>query len=268
MPKVKATSKKPAPAPYPVASKARKSTKPSKHPAVEKRPRNFGIGQNIQPRRDVTRFVRWPEYVRLQRQRRILKMRLKVPPAINQFTKVVDRNTAVQLFKLVNKYRPETRTEKKQRLYAAAQAKADGAEPAEQSKPVVVKYGINHITALVEQKKAQLVLIADDVDPIELVLWLPALCRKMGVPYCIVKGKSRLGTVVHKKTATALAFTEVRPEDKQALANLVSALKENFNEKFEDHRRQWGGGVMGLKSQAVMAAREKAAAKEVIGQKA
>lgn len=39
-------------------------------------------------------------------------------------------------------------------------------------------------------------VIAHDVDPIELVVWLPALCRKMEVPYCIVKGKSRLGTVM------------------------------------------------------------------------
>ena len=38
-------------------------------------------------------------------------------------------------------------------------------------------------------------LIAHDVDPIELVVWLPALCRKMNVPYCIVKGKARLGQV-------------------------------------------------------------------------
>lgn len=45
------------------------------------------------------------------------------------------------------------------------------------------------------QSKAQLVVIAHDVDPIELVVWLPALCRKMEVPYCIVKGKSRLGSV-------------------------------------------------------------------------
>ena len=40
---------------------------------------------------------------------------------------------------------------------------------------------------LVEQGKAQLVVIAHDVDPIELVIWLPAVCKKMGVPYCIVK---------------------------------------------------------------------------------
>ena len=52
---------------------------------------------------------------------------------------------------------------------------------------MVVKYGINHITQLVESGKAQLVAIAHDVDPIELVVWLPALCKKMGVPYVIVK---------------------------------------------------------------------------------
>jgi hypothetical protein len=40
------------------------------------------------------------------------------------------------------------------------------------------------------------VVIAHDVDPIELVVWLPALCRKMEVPYAIVKGKSRLGAVI------------------------------------------------------------------------
>ncbi len=54
--------------------------------------------------------------------------------------------------------------------------------------------------------------VSRQVDPIEIVVWLPALCRKMDVPYCIVKGKARLGAVVHKKTATALAFTGVRKE--------------------------------------------------------
>jgi len=107
-----------------------------------------------------------------------------------------------------------------------------------------------------------MVVIADDVDPIEIVLWLPALCRKMGVPYCIVKGKARLGTVVHKKTVTALAITDVRDEDKASLASLVTAVNANYLEKFEEHRRVWGGGVMGHKTQAVLRKREKAAARE------
>ena len=194
---------------------------------IEKKPKNFGIGQDIQPKRDLSRFVKWPEYVRLQRQKAILKMRLKVPPAINQFSKCLDKNTATNLFKLLNKYRPETSIEKKARLRSAAETVAAGGKVEQGKKPVMVKYGINHITALVEAKKASLVVIAHDVDPIEIVVWLPALCRKMGVPYCIVKSKSRLGTVVHKKTATALAITDVHPEDKQSLAALVTAIKSN-----------------------------------------
>ncbi len=72
------------------------------------------------------------------------------------------------------------------RLKAEAEARAAGKE-ADKKKPVVVKYGINHITQLIESGKAQMVVIAHDVDPLELVVWLPALCKKMGVPYAIVK---------------------------------------------------------------------------------
>jgi large subunit ribosomal protein L7Ae len=95
-------------------------------------------------------------------------------------------------------------------------------------KPIFAKYGLNHVTALIEAKKAALVIIAHDVDPIELVIFLPALCRKMGVPYVIVKGKARLGTVVHKKTAAVVAIQEVRSEDDRELATLISAAKANL----------------------------------------
>jgi large subunit ribosomal protein L7Ae len=49
----------------------------------------------------------------------------------------------------------------------AAEAKAAGGE-AESAKPHFVKHGINHITKLVEEKKAELVVIAHDVAPIEV----------------------------------------------------------------------------------------------------
>lgn len=110
-----------------------------------------------------------------------------------------------------------------------------------------------------QNKKANLVVIADDVDPIELVVFVPALCRKMGVPYVIVKNKARLGTVVHKKKAAILTLQDVRSEDSSELAKLVSAAKANFNDKFEEHRRHWGGGKRGNKSQSMMARRAKSA---------
>jgi len=85
-------------------------------------------GQDIQPRRDLTRFVKWPEYIRLQRQKVILSQRLKVPPAIAQFSHTLDKNTATQLFKLLDKYRPETKKEKNARLTATATATASGSD--------------------------------------------------------------------------------------------------------------------------------------------
>ena len=74
-----------------------------------------------------------------------------------------------------DRYRPEDAAQKKERLAGMAEAEAAGKD-VESKKPVVVKFGINHITYLIEQGKAQLVVIAHDVDPIELVVWLPALC--------------------------------------------------------------------------------------------
>ena len=68
----------------------------------------------------------------------------------------------------------------------------------------------------------------------QIVLFMPALCRKMGVPYAIVKGKARLGRVVHRKTATCLALANVNAEDKPALSKLVDAVKTNFNDRADE----------------------------------
>lgn len=42
-----------------------------------------GVGQSIMPRKPLNRYVKWPKYVRIQRQRRVLSKRLKVsgPPS-------------------------------------------------------------------------------------------------------------------------------------------------------------------------------------------
>jgi len=230
-------------------------------PIWEKKPKNFGLGGDIQPRKELGRYVKWPKYVRIQRQRKILYQRLKVPPSINQFQNSLDKNLAVNLFKLLHKYRPEDAQQKKERIAAAAAAK-EGGEEVGSKKPLYVKYGLNHITKLCEDKKAQLVCIAHDVDPIELVVWLPALCRKFDIPYCIVKSKSRLGALVHKKTATAIALQSVRQEDRHDFSQLVTAIRQQYNENSKQIERTWGGGIMGTKSQAAAAKLERALEKE------
>ena len=48
------------------------------NPLLVARPKNFSVGNDIPPKRDVSRFVRWPKYVTRQRQKRVLERRLKV----------------------------------------------------------------------------------------------------------------------------------------------------------------------------------------------
>merc|ERR1719222_512169 len=124
-----------------------------KNPLFEKTPRNYRLGGDIQPKRDLTRFVRWPKFVRLQRMKRVMLMRLKVPPAINQFNMAIDKNQAAQLLRLCKKYMPETKEAKKNRLLETAQKKTEGGE-VKTKKPQVLKFGLNHVTSLVENKSA------------------------------------------------------------------------------------------------------------------
>jgi len=263
-----AKSTKPAPPTAPaggvkkvVAGKKATSWR-SAHAVAEKRAKNFGLGIRAPLKQDLTRFVKWPRYVRLQRQRKILLNRMKVPPVIAQFGKTLDKGAATLLFKLLNSHRPETAEAKKARLLAAAASKEGQAKAA---KPNVVKAGIRHVTALVEQKEAKLVVIANDVDPLELVLWLPTLCKKKGIPYVIVKNKARLGQVVGKKTATALAFVNVDSKDKADFANLCQIAQEQYNDVYAHTMKTYGGlgqGLKHLQAKAKRLAAERAAAKK------
>jgi len=265
--KKKAPAKAPAAAPS--AKKESKKDWKSDHAHLfKKAPRDYRVGRDILAKRDLSRYVKWPRYVRIQRQRTILKKRLKVPPAINQFSRTLEKNQAQNLFKLLVKYRPETKDQKKKRLLESAKAEAKKEESEEAKaakKPKVIKYGLNHVTTLIENKKAQLVVIAHDVDPIELVVWLPALCRKFDIPYAIVKGKARLGYLVHKKTASVIALTDVKKEDQAALAQQITSFRALFNDNAND-RKKWGGGVMGVKANHVTRYRQKLAEKEAAKQ--
>lgn len=72
--------------------KGTKKVEKKTNPLFEKKPRSFRVGGNILPKRNLTRFVKWPKYIIFQRQKRILLNRIKVPPAIAQFSQTLDKN--------------------------------------------------------------------------------------------------------------------------------------------------------------------------------
>ena len=52
-------------------------------------------------------------------------------------------------------------------------------------------------------------------------------------------------------------------EDRAQLSKIVEAVKTNYNDRGEEIRKHWGGGIMGNKSQAKVAKMEKIKAKEL-----
>jgi large subunit ribosomal protein L7Ae len=57
-----------------------------------------------------------------------------------------------------------------------------------------VRKGTNETTKAIERAQAKLVIIAEDVDPPEVVAHLPLLCEERKIPYVFVPKKEKLGT--------------------------------------------------------------------------
>jgi large subunit ribosomal protein L7Ae len=87
---------------------------------------------------------------------------------------------------------------------------------------------LKHVTYLIEQKKAKLVLIANDVDPIEMVVFLPTLCRSMDIPYAIVQNRAKLGKLVRQSSAAVVCLTDFK-DNQNDLQNIQKICRENFN---------------------------------------
>jgi large subunit ribosomal protein L7Ae len=59
-----------------------------------------------------------------------------------------------------------------------------------------VRKGTNEATKAVERAQAKLIVIAEDVDPPEVVAHLPLLCDERKIPYVFVPSKEKLGSVI------------------------------------------------------------------------
>ena len=56
--------------------------------------------------------------------------------------------------------------------------------------------GTNETTKAIERGTAKLVIIAEDVEPPEVVAHLPILCQERKIPYTYVPTKQKLGTAI------------------------------------------------------------------------
>jgi len=59
-----------------------------------------------------------------------------------------------------------------------------------------VRKGTNETTKAIERAQAKLVVIAEDVDPPEVVAHLPLICDERKIPYVFVPNKQKIGSAV------------------------------------------------------------------------
>jgi large subunit ribosomal protein L7Ae len=89
-----------------------------------------------------------------------------------------------------------------------------------------VRKGTNESTKAVERAIAKFVVIAEDVDPPEIVFHLPLMCEEKNIPYIYVASKQRLGTALGIDVQSASAAVVEEGEAKRLIADLVKKLKE------------------------------------------
>lgn len=66
-----------------------------------------------------------------------------------------------------------------------------------------IKKGSNEVTKQIERGQAKFVAVAKDVNPPEVVMHLPLLCKEKGIPFEEVPSKEELGAAAGIQVGTA-----------------------------------------------------------------
>lgn len=89
-----------------------------------------------------------------------------------------------------------------------------------------LKIGVNEATKMIERGVAKLVIIARDVQPQELVMHLPIICKEKNIPYSFVQAKKELGERAGLSVGTSAVAVLDEGELKKELEDIVKKVRE------------------------------------------
>ena len=84
-----------------------------------------------------------------------------------------------------------------------------------------IRKGSNEVTKSVERAEAKLVIVAEDVNPQEIVMHLPAICKEKNIPIISVPVKEELGASAGLPVGTAAIAIVDAGAGKSLLATVV-----------------------------------------------
>ncbi|VVB60400.1 50S ribosomal protein L7Ae [uncultured archaeon] len=89
-----------------------------------------------------------------------------------------------------------------------------------------IRKGVNETTKAIERGQAKLVVVAKDVQPEEIVMHIPALCKEKKVPYIFVESKEELGKAAGLEVSTAAVAVVEEGRGKKQVEEVVEKIKE------------------------------------------
>lgn len=89
-----------------------------------------------------------------------------------------------------------------------------------------IRKGVNETTKAIERGIAKLVVVAKDVQPEEIVMHIPALCKEKKAPYIFVESKEELGKAVGLEVSTASVAVVEEGRGKKNVDEVVERIKE------------------------------------------
>jgi len=89
-----------------------------------------------------------------------------------------------------------------------------------------IKKGTNEVTKAIERGQTKLVVIAQDVEPKEIVMHLPVLCEEKKCDYVYVPSKEELGRSIGINVATASACIVEPGEAKDLIEGIIKKLDQ------------------------------------------
>ncbi|MQY68420.1 MAG: 50S ribosomal protein L7ae [Hadesarchaea archaeon] len=89
-----------------------------------------------------------------------------------------------------------------------------------------LRKGTNETTKAIERKRAVLVVIAEDVDPVEIVAHLPPLCDEKGIPYIYVPSKRELGAAAGIDIGAAAISIVEAGQAKEVVKEIIERIRE------------------------------------------
>jgi large subunit ribosomal protein L7Ae len=108
----------------------------------------------------------------------------------------------------------------------------DAVEKSEDTGKVVI--GTNEVTKAIERNEAELVVIAGNVSPEEIVMHLPSLAEERDIPYTFVPDKDELGLAAGiqvQSAAIAVTKTGNAEDDVEEVAEKAAELLDKDEEE-------------------------------------